>query len=67
VAKTKGDPYRRQRPHLVGVRLSDEEHALVVAAAKRQGVSAASVLRYTFLATYAADPPGQQPGTEEGT
>ena len=45
----------RQRQKQVAVRLSDEEHALVVAAAKRQGVSPASVLRYTFLAEYTTE------------
>jgi hypothetical protein len=48
----------RQRQKLVGVRLSDEEHALLLAAAKRQNVSPASVLRYTFLATYTAQNAG---------
>ena len=47
----------RQRQKQVAVRLTDEEHALVIAAAKRQGVSAASVLRYTFLAAYTAGAP----------
>ena len=45
----------RQRQKQVAVRLSDEEHALVIVAAKRQGVSAASVLRCTFLAEYTAE------------
>jgi len=54
----------RQRQKQVAVRLSDEEHAHVLAAAKRQDVSAASVLRYTFLATYTADPPADPIVTE---
>ena len=45
----------RQRQKQIAVRLSDEEHALVVAEAERQGVSAAAVLRKSFLTTYTAD------------
>lgn len=46
------DREKRQRQHLVGVRLSDEEHALLLSVAERQGQSPPSVLRYTFLAEY---------------
>ena len=41
----------RQRQHLVGVRLSPAEHALVEAEARRSGKSAPSVLRDAFLAS----------------
>jgi hypothetical protein len=51
VTKRKGDPYPRQRPHLVGVRLTDEEHALVLAAARDRGKTAPAVLREAFLSS----------------
>lgn len=46
----------RQRQKVVSVRLTDEEHALLLAVAARQGQTAPSVLRYTFLAEYTAEP-----------
>jgi predicted DNA-binding protein len=46
----------RQRQKQVAVRLSNEEHSLLLAVAKRQGQTPASVLRYTFLAEYTQEP-----------
>jgi hypothetical protein len=40
----------RQRQHLVGVRMSPAEMALLKAEAGRSGLTAASVLRQAFLA-----------------
>lgn len=42
----------RQRQKQVAVRLSDGEHALLMAVAEHQDVSPASVLRAAFLAGY---------------
>lgn len=45
----------RYRQKQVAVRLSDEEHAFLLAVAARQGQTPPSVLRYTFLAEYTQD------------
>lgn len=39
----------RRRPNMVGVRLLPEEHAQLLSAAERQGVSVAEVLRRALL------------------
>jgi hypothetical protein len=54
----------RQRQKQVAVRLSDEEHALLLAAAEHLEVSPAAVLRYTFLAEYSPEAAGvtRKPG-----
>lgn len=44
----------RQRTHLVGVRLSPAESALLRAEAKRTGLTMATVLREAFLASVKA-------------
>ena len=46
-------PYESSlRPNRVSVRLSGDEHALLLAVAEDAGISAARVLRDTFLAEY---------------
>jgi hypothetical protein len=48
------DGHSRRRQHLVGVRLTPAEHALVQAEAQRSGKSAPAVLRDAFLASVKA-------------
>ena len=43
---------KRQRTHLVGVRLSRDEWALLEAACARSGLSHASQLRRAFMVAY---------------
>jgi hypothetical protein len=50
VSSRDGD--KRQRQNLVGVRLTDKEHALLVAVAGRAGMSAPAVLRAAFAAAH---------------
>jgi len=42
----------RQRQKQVAVRLTEEEHALLLAVAEHLDVSPPAVLRFTFLAEY---------------
>lgn len=54
----------KTRPHVVGVRLSDAERALLEAAAEHEGTTPASLLRDTFLAEYGPSAAGvtRRPG-----
>jgi len=56
-----GGENRQRRKHVL-VRLSDEEHSLLLGVAEHLGLSAASALRYTFMAEYGGIVPVSRPG-----